>query len=822
MPVKTAPLSGFVSHSRCLILFRLFCLFGVLLVVDVSHASASNAPRTQREAAVKQARHGGAKAGLVVLKSLLQQYPDDPRLLADATIVASWAGSDQLAMDLYARPLTPKDDAGVSEAVGHSARNLHLYSKSLELYRLAHTQEPERWQPRLGEAMALTDLGDYASAAKLMEPLARLHKDDKDVLLGQGYLCSRMADFICSIAMYQDYLGQFPDDMDVRSDLTLSMSHIGSQIFASDYYEKEIKPVVPETDLRLSGAAAGEEVNWGEAYAPTRAQVRADSLKALKHLDRVIAASVPKDATWTTAHFDRIVALYDLRRTHDVVRSYEQLTNKGIDVPAYALESVAGSYLALHRPRHAERLYHKLLKDSPTDGNLWSGLAYAQMEGGHVRRALATIDQAYKNAAPWVGTPGQSAPKPNRMRLNLESQAARMRGGVGLLAEEQRRLNRLMAAAPGNENLRWELASSHLARGWPLRALQESRIADTFATPDEVPSLTSAQIHEAAGLRNDVDAMIPVLRTRDFDSPALLRFLNEIRIERGWQLQADAVFGWGSGIQVGSSDEHSEAHLYSPLLRNRWRIYGHELSDSGNFGTSSAERTRASAGVRYDYNRQDAWAELGYDIGTDRIAANIGARLSLNDYWTLRADADSDSIDVPLRAVTGRVHGRSLDMDLEWRASELRAAHGGLQRVLFSDGNQRAAFSSAWSERVHTTPYWQASVSAEEWNSSNSLNENRPYFNPKHDFALGPRGTVDWLTWHRYDRSFHQKMEVYVAPYWQENYGTGGAVSINYGQLWKMRSGLEWRCGVTWNTQPYDGKNETSTALNAGITWGSQ
>jgi biofilm PGA synthesis protein PgaA len=227
-------------------------------------------------------------------------------------------------------------------------------------------------------------------------------------------------------------------------------------------------------------------------------------------------------------------------------------------------------------------------------------------------------------------------------------------------------------------------------------------------------------------------------------------------------------------------------------------------------------------GVRYDYGRQEAWAEAGYDAGTHQTAANIGAKLSLNDYWALRAEADSDSFDVPLRAVTGNVHGRGLDMDLEWRASELRSVHGGVQRVLFSDGNQRAAFSGAWSERIRTTPLWQASISAEEWESSNSLNENRPYFNPSRDFALGPRGTVDWMTWHRYDRSFHQTMAIYVAPYWQANYGTGGAVSVNYGQLWKMRSGLELRCGVTWNTQPYDGSNETGTALNAGITWGSQ
>ena len=58
------------------------------------------------------------------------------------------------------------------------------------------------------------------------------------------------------------------------------------------------------------------------------------------------------------------------------------------------------------------------------------------------------------------------------------------------------------------------------------------------------------------------------------------------------------------------------------------------------------------------------------------------------------------------------------------------------------------------------------------------------------------------------------------APYYQQNYGTGGAFSVHYGQRWKTRTGLEWRWGVTWNTQPYDGINEYRTALDSGITWG--
>jgi len=803
---------------------RIGLRIGLLLVAglisSVIIASASDSVRSQREAAVAEARAGNPKAALAELQSLLQQFPDDPRLLADTTIVANWAGNDQLTLDLYNHTTTPKDDAGVAEAAARSARNLHRYDLALELYRSAQALEPMRWQPQLGEAMTLTDTGEYVTAAKLMQPLLLEHMDEKDVILGEAYLCSRQANFACSIAMDERYLEIVQKNAQVSSDLALSLAHVGSQTLGESHYGAEVAPADAATEIYLNGNAGGEEVRWGETYAPTRAQQRADSLSALARLDSVIAATAPTDQMWRSAQFDRIVALHDLQEMRKILDSYEFLTRQKLEVPVYALSDVADAFLTLHQPARAEELYHKLLQQSPTNGTFWSGLSYAQMESEHPYEALATIDRAYKQAPVWIRSGGGSTVSPNRMRLDLELQAAQMRRDVGLLAEEQKRIEFLVAEAPSNARLHRQLAACYLARGWPARALNESRVAEGDASADELPSLDDAAIDEEAGLRDAVDAMIPVLRTREYDSPALKRFLRDEGIERGWQFDAETVFGWGSGLVVGSGDQHSEAHLFSSLLDNRWRIYGHELSDSGTFEVGSAERTREGAGVRYDYNRQEAWAEFAHDTGTDRNAGNIGAKLSLNDFWTVRVEGDSDSFDVPVRAVTGNVHGRSVDVNVAWHANELRDANAGLQRILFSDGNQRSTLSGAWDQRAWTTSRIEANIGAEVWTSTNSLNENRPYFNPSADFSLGPRGTLDWLTWRHYDRSFHQEVEVHTAPYWQQNYGTSGSFAVHYGQLWKMREGLHWKWGITWNTQPYDGVNEHRTALESSITWG--
>ncbi|MGC9291761.1 MAG: poly-beta-1,6 N-acetyl-D-glucosamine export porin PgaA [Acidobacteriaceae bacterium] len=796
-------------------------------------ANGPSAPRIEREAAVTQARDGDAKGGLMVLQGLLLRFPDDPRLLADTTIVAGWAGEDALVLKLYDRAQTPKQDTGVVEAAAHAARDLHQYQRALGLYRLAEHLSPERWQPRLGEAMVLTDMGFYQAASAKMRPLVRGHGQEKDVQLGGAYLCSRQGDLACVMAEDERHLEQAPQDAASQRQLAQALSQVGGETQAMQVngFPSPISPISPISPLSplvqraLEAAAGAEDIRWGEAYAPTRKQQEAESERALARLDHVIATSATKDAIWQQAQDDRLLALVDLQRMHEAVRSYLQLRQQGFPVPMYALQRVAEAYLALRQPEGAAALYREVLQHLPNDGGAWSGLAYAQLESGDIRGAFQSIDRAYAEAPVWLQAPGLKVPKGNRMHTQLGLQAAQMRGDVGMPAEEQRRLAPLLGAAPANVDLGRAMAMTYLARGWPLRAMQQERIADSNAQEDEVPSLDSAEIDETAGRRDEVDTMLPSLMERKGDAPDLQHFLRDRAIGRGWLFDADGASEWSSGQFIGSTDQHSEAHLYTPLIGNRWRIYAHELRDNGNFIEGYAVRLRAGLGATYNYDRQMYWGEIAGDTGSygTRAAINTGARWSFGDHWALRAEADSDSIaDVMLVAVLANVHARSLDMRLGWYSSELRSANVGLQRVLFSDGNQRAALSGGWEERVWTSPRLQVTVNPQLWASSNSLNEDRLYFNPKHDFSLGPSTTLDWMTWRRYDHSFHQEATIYAAPYWQQNYGTGTAFVASYAQHWKIneRVGAFW--GATWDSQPYDGSNEPYTALNFGMTWGPQ
>jgi biofilm PGA synthesis protein PgaA len=788
------------------------------LTASVAHASSADAPRAARESAVLQARDGNPKAGLLALQYLLSTYPDDPRLLADSIVVANWAGEDALALDLYFRQRTPKDDPGVIEAAARSARNLHLYDRALGLYQYDEAVLPERWQARLGQALVLTDQESFDAASSLLQPLIQNHPQEADVLAANIYLCNRQKDLACVLATQQRLANIKPGDSTIQCQIAETLSGLGAETLALGHCPNSGQ------ERRLQAAAAAEGVRWSEAYGPAHLQTP-QTARALADLENVIAGSTIKDDVWRQAQFDRLVALSDLHRTREVVQAYEKLLQEKLLVPPYALKVAANAYLALREPERAEDLFRELVHNSPQDAEALSSLAYAQLEQEHIGKAFHTVDDAYANSPAWLVAPDLKGPKINSSHSHFGLQAAKMRGYVGLLAEEQSRLTKLLELAPADIEIRRQLAITYLDRGWPSRAFEEEKIADTYAQADEIPSLESAEINEAAGRRDAVDAVLPILAQRDGQAPALMKFLRDRAIERGWQFRVQGDSAWSSGSYIGTSDQHNEAHLYSPFLRNRWQIFGHGVFDNGDFTQGKATRVRSGAGITYNYERQSVWGEVAADTGTagTKVAGSIGGDFAFGDHWLLRTKADSDNVeDIPLIATLGGVRARGADLNLGWHASELRAANIGAQRLLFTDGNQRLAITGRWDEHVRTSPRLGVSVAPSLWASTNSKDTNRLYFNPKSDFSLGPQVTFDWLTWRRYERSLNQEIGAYAAPYWQHGYGTGTAGSASYTIRWKPIKRFGFFCGVKWNSQPYDGSNESYTALNYGLILGSQ
>lgn len=808
---------GARPSSACRRLVVIFLLLGNI----ASSAEPGMAPRSLRESAVQQARKGDSRGALHKLQDLVRQFPDDSDLLADTTIIANWAGDDSYALEIYARKQTPKDNPSVIEAAARSARNLHRYDLALDLFRRAEIFSPNRWQPRLGHAMVLVDKARYGDAEEVMKPLLKDFEAEPDVERGEAYLCFQERDFPCAIAMYQHLLNQSPKDTaGLNCQISEALAQLGGDTIAQEICE------IPDASekLWLQAATGAEMVRWADSIDQNWDQRRTEGAQALLMLNAVIAATRPGTALWRQAQSDRLLALAELYRMREVVGAWEHLREMGIEVPDYAVVKVANAYLALHRPKQAEELYRGLVRRSPADGNAWSGLAYTEFEREHISEAIQTINRAYENSPAWLRSPGLKVPQPNLIHTRLGMQAAQMQGNAEMLSEEQRRLSELLATAPANPDLGRAIAMTYLARGWPLLAIREERMADSFEQKSDLPVLEDAEVLEGAGRREEVDAVLRSVLNREGSSPTVTRFMNDLAIERGWELSVQSEHEWSGGQYLGNS-QHSEFELNSPLINDRLRIFAQALGDSGNFAAGSAYRSRTAVGLRYDYRRQSIWGEAAADTGNSpaRAAGEAGARLSVGDHWTIGVDGDSDNLkDVQLIAQISGVRARSGKLDIEFRQSELSSLILSVQRFLYTDGNQRSALFGSWSQRIITAPRLQVSILPQLWTSTNSLDQSRIYFNPKRDFAAGVGSQVDWVSWRHYTHSLRQQFALYIGPYWEKSYGINGSGSAGYTPQWQLTDRLRVFGKVVWHEQPYDGVQQPYTDLSFGLTWGNQ
>jgi biofilm PGA synthesis protein PgaA len=518
------------------------------------------------------------------------------------------------------------------------------------------------------------------------------------------------------------------------------------------------------------------------------------------------------------------LALFNLRRMQEVVKSWENLHRLGITVPDYALARVAGAYLQLHHPKQAIALYRSLTERNFENGSLWSGLASAQFEDEHIKDAFHTIDQAYLEAPAWLQSQDLKTPQPNPFRASLGLQSAELRTFADMPADGQRRLQSLLAMAPANSSLGRALAMTYNARGWPLRALKQEQLANSFDQEDELPVLQDVQLLENAGRRKEADAnLVPILR-REGNSQSVTKFLTGRGIERGWQASVLSGYERSNGRYLGNM-LHTQAYLYSPLIGYRWRTYTHGIGDSGKFAAGNTYRSRAAAGLSYNYNRQSFWGEAGADTSRDGWTPTgaAGAQFRLGDQWQLNAEGDWDNvIDVQLIARLNDIRARSGRVGLEWRQSESRSVQAGFAKMLYSDGNGRLQITSSWEQRLLTRPRLQINLIPQLWASENSKDQNRVYFNPKHDASLGLDTGINWITWRRYDHNLVQRFNISAAPYWQDHYGFMGAVSTEYTQRWTLTKRLGLLGRFMWNSHPYDGLRDPYIDVSFGLTWGEQ
>ena len=772
-------------------------------------------------AAVAQARAGDHAGALAALESLAAQRPGDRAIAFDRIVILGWAGRDAEALALAGGLDIAGAPAYVLEAIGRSARNQKRFELARSVYRRSLAAAPDRIESRIGLAFTMSDLGDHAGAAKLLDEALAASPGHAGLLEARALTAEYGGDWLGALAFHQRVLAAQPQRRESLRGVVRAAGRLGAPHLAAELAARHPGLIGEAEAAALQADAAAIQIRWA------RVEERIESGDArFGWADRALAASEPaarrlaEGARQSDGHgfseaerrllADRLEALQARRRPADTVALYRDMASAGLTVPGYARSSVADALLELRRPEEAAVLYREALADRPGDFDLSLALFFALIEAERIDEATARVDALAGRTPAWQG--GRA--NPDAVTARTAQALARLYGDR--LDDAERRSGALRDELPYNAQVREAHAAVLLARGWPRLADEEFRRAGAVD-----PASAGLRAQRVAPLL-DVHAWdearteLRAAEAARADDHRVRRAADLWAVHRLRELDLSAEWGTsGSGAPTGSDDWRLEARLYTQPLASNWRIFGQTTRARAEFDTGVARWHREGVGA--EYRARDLLLSAAVTDGSSgKAGLDAAAAWRPDDHWTLTMLSSGVSSSVPLQAWNLGVRGGELGIGARYAVHESRSFGAGLSRLDFSDGNDRDLWWVSWSERWVSTPRWRLESTASVGGSENSL-AGAAYFNPGSDLTGSVELAAEWLNWRRYERQFRQRLALTLGSYAQEGFGSGAIVGASYEHVWELDRRLYLRYGVGRTLRPYDGERTGRTVARVTL-----
>jgi biofilm PGA synthesis protein PgaA len=481
------------------------------------------------------------------------------------------------------------------------------------------------------------------------------------------------------------------------------------------------------------------------------------------------------------------------------------------------LRAAAGAYLYLEQPKKAQELLVRALEQEPDSFGLNHDLFYVYVDLEQHQRAMDLAESMRQSQSVWRQLPGSRVIKGNPQRMQAEITAGLSLALADQLPQSQIHFETLLGRAPHNTDLRHELASVYLRRGWTNRALFEYQQVLSVE-----PELTTARVGHAHALLDSRQYELADREIRALVSEMPAR-LDVIRLRQRWeqynkhQFHAGSSFGDSSGVQFGSQQYSVDGFFFVKPLAYRYRPFVRTSDAFAEFPEGDARRQRIGVGVEY---RGVDWlgsVELnGNRSGGGEIGLSSQMEWLASDHWSLAAGLETNSDAVPLRGHRIGVDADRLGARLTYRASESRQVSLSGEQLQFSDDNERNIWSLRGRQRVLTQPTFKLDLDAEIF-ASNSSEQNVVYFNPSHDTSILVTAINEWRTYRRYDFAFIQQFNIGLGYYQQGSFGTSPIGSLEYLGNIDFNEGLSVQFGIRHARNVYDGETEDATFFTLAV-----
>jgi biofilm PGA synthesis protein PgaA len=789
--------------------------------------------RAAHDAAVSSARDGSADTAahsLDQLQAWLMQDlspADRLRVQADSVVLATQAGQPVVALrDARSAPLAALPDYAL-DAVYRAARSVRDRDAEGEAVHLLIRRRPDL-DAFLREVYWLVDEEDYDTAHAVLVVLEqdpanqatvrqRVQLFDARAMLEHARHNDALA-----FAAWTDALQLDPDDVEARRESTFWISEQGSPDRALHEAEaanaRAAHPVFTSAEIAgLRQQATGEHVRWGARQRDTLpdAERWRELDQSLIDLDSQIAAldghtDINSISLANRLQFDLLVALNERGRYVACTDLYEQMRQRGIQLPYYSEAAVANAYAQQRRSDLAVPLNEAALRDGgdsiPVPSDIHTGLAYAYLDTGHFEQMDLLVRQLERQ------TPVDLKQTPERGRPNpAYGEVQALRALLDLYsnrdASAQARLDRLSSLAPYNGAYRSGQAHMLGLRSHPYAAL--GRFAEALTDhPDNIDARAgyASALFDAGRIRQGM-ALANRLEQSNPEHPAVRDVIRYRNALSGPNIVAEASGGGGSGT-ISDYDWRSLARYSSALMDDQWRLFGEQFLGFGDTDIGHRLRSRSGAGVSW---QKDGWnaelqaTEVNYGQRSTGVAAAADYRAT--DHWQFSGSVDTNSNDVPLKAYVVGIAGTEYALGSTYIVNESRDFKLGVARIDYTDSNSHDGVSLAWHERWISQP---RSI-LETWLSTDwgeNQHPGRVYFSPRSDTSAELLTRYSYLTWKRDDREFTQNFYAGAGGYDQSGYGAKPLWDLRYEQRWSFHYAFDLHYGLGLLSHPYDGEQE--------------
>ncbi len=798
----------------------IFCLILTLLWINPCYAENDNATH---QTALAQARAGQYDTALDLLQPLIEKHPKPNRYLYDYLSILGWAGRYQQIiqyesdLDLLIAPRYVLDN------VAFSFRQAQSFADAERVYLLINQRFPEFLPAQASLGLVLIDQQKLKQAETHLLPLHQANPENIDLLNALVYLYRMIPSRLQALMVYEKILAIVPNHAEARKQKVLLLNELGAAHLAHDL-------IVDTTLFSEDGLAMiqsrkkANRVRWGEIPTEQAQHRFAETDLAIAGLNRNITdmqtiLGANHELT-RNAQFDLLVALRDRYFMDEVVSATEQLVKEAVRIPPYAWNAYCDALLYLERPAEAVTCYTEVIETGSASVNNKIALFYAYLESEQYDQAKSWISTLAEEQVTFIrGAKGRRLVKENKLKTNLKILDAVSFAFADDLANAEAQLSEMARQAPNNIGLQKELANVYYWRGWSRKAQAQY---DTWLPRDPKNGglrlgwarnqLALKQYPQAEGEINKLFALYP-------EDKGVRKQHRLWEIHNRRELRTEVNGSRSSGNAKGSRDMQIDSYLYSAPMQYNYRAFLHHRHNRASFTEGDGQLNDVGIGLEYRAPKIRLEGALDqYHFGRNRTGLTLMGEYEPNDYWQGFVSVESISKQTPLRALNQGIDAAAVSIGGSYRWNESRIIGANMSALHFSDGNQRQNVGAFWQQRWYNRYAYKFATRLDVFASTNS-EENTIYFNPKRDFSATISLDNDWLTWRRYENSFHQRLILSAGLYQQQDFGSGTIWDVVYEHRWQAKHQLEVTYGVAHSSKLYDGDREANWRYRMALNW---